>query len=899
MTNIGTVVIFTAYNLHQVADRYTYAYDFDTQTYQVTAVGSDSRDTLVGAGATEWLAHELIDVSSCDGTTLIRFEKQVDYPYFKVVKDFNSPSCNPDPNADDLEITSVLVTDSSGANAADGAVMVSCSTTATPAKVELFNFNYEIQGYVANPDATINGLLPGPYTLHAKDAAGFSLNQSFEISYVKVFDYAPKWRIEFTSRKRNNRQLTKRVDILQRGFTGQVTVVSEDDDTKYGTNPVQTNRTLEGGFTGSYMSQNCVVTIQNKHADQWEEIRTADDQKYLLRHYEYENENWSLDGQYYVTADLYSSGYFNPNGFTSITATNRIKDLGNADFSLLGVHDLITILNHCLLKTGLNQPIRCASNLYEINHLKGATDDPFKQSFIDCASYYDEESKPFSCLKVIQRILIPKHAFVCSHGGYFYIFRFDELENETINYREFDTVASFVSNGVIDDHIKDFTLANADGRWTSNVTVANAPNFRKVMITRSLNNRASLIAPFISKYLNDQNPTTGVKGLTGVLAGETGSWSLIEHEKDHFDLSFDFVDGQGGKAYIMQTGKIEYSREDSIELDIEFFLTPPRNSLGYNEPLYCILRWQLQVGQYYLQQDETWTNSPAVNERFISEYDKYSSFKVQAPMPDEEGRTDDYIFRLYDVDPRFSHIQTPTEQGMILAVRDVDATNLEYGHRLVAEANILWYYYELQDSIENENGVSIIKPTTGGANKRWKIQKIQTVLRGSKFYLREIFLQTKPLGKEREEQLLEETTINSNNTVDLSKEIFHFDVPKEINNSEQVVINYLRRADGTPTETWAENGEAYKRLDLVLALSYASVSVKGANRLNGSFWYNRPLRPFDLIREVTDHNRIYFPLRLTSDHGQLTHTGELLEIASDIVTEGPGEYNTDFNDDFA
>lgn len=116
---------------------------------------------------------------------------------------------------------------------------------------------------------------------------------------------------------------------------------------------------------------------------------------------------------YYPSDTLVWSGFVNPRQYSGdykpapntlyFQATDGLGLLKNEDFTLTGFNTELTILRHCIDKTGLSLGYAIAIELWEINHNKDYS--PLAQTYIDSVVFAG-----LNCYEVIEKIL--------GHGRY-------------------------------------------------------------------------------------------------------------------------------------------------------------------------------------------------------------------------------------------------------------------------------------------------------------------------------------------------------------------------------------------------------------------------------------------------------------------------------------------------
>jgi hypothetical protein len=272
----------------------------------------------------------------------------------------------------------------------------------------------------------------------------------------------------------------KRIDILQKGFSGSVTnlIGTDISDIKINYGNVdtsdKTNNILGGSITIGLMSD----TFQ-----EWlTEFESIDEQEFRIRLYDDPSGSNTLVFQGFVIPGVYTEPFETPAYASELTAVDGIGDLKTRTYTntqwnsidgwqigqkVTGQSSIKEILQFCLEKTGLEQPIRIATNVYASgtdspseadggNETGDANDDPLNQVFISNDSFIVDDV-PLDCYEVIRRVLrsLPEPCILSSYEGKWWIV---PIENTgTLTYREFAVDGTIYSNSTTNP-IVDFPI---------------------------------------------------------------------------------------------------------------------------------------------------------------------------------------------------------------------------------------------------------------------------------------------------------------------------------------------------------------------------------------------------------------------------------------------------------
>lgn len=207
----------------------------------------------------------------CEGTTLWQMSSSGNFPYCGKYGIANSPYCYIAPTCDLTFSNEYTTTDATGPETNDGSLTVSATTSYGVIKYGIGNFNYDTAGQTSG---TFNNLLPGVYTIYAKDEAGCQDTITIEIKVTEVYNV--RWRLEFKDQNMHD----VRVDILKRAYTGPIEEVCG------GETPVliQYNGDPNDIYKAVIPSE-CILQLMSDYQGKYEEIFTADDRKYRVNVY--------------------------------------------------------------------------------------------------------------------------------------------------------------------------------------------------------------------------------------------------------------------------------------------------------------------------------------------------------------------------------------------------------------------------------------------------------------------------------------------------------------------------------------------------------------------------------------------------------------------------------------
>lgn len=835
----------------------------------------------------------------CLGSNLQTFPFNETFPY--AYRDSNlDESCSG--VICDLIKGTIVIVSATGAGVEDGSITVTASSSN-----EVRFSTSESQSFIEMALATDNAdgsytytfanYPPGNYTIYTKDDQGCStLWSNIEIQINEgVSNYGVLQRWGYYGKE----GLEHRVDLLQKGYSGSVTERDLMDATPTLRKVRGENATrLETIFPGE-MDINVMSETDKEYL---ELIRTSTDKDLLVNFYIKPSTTYDLVFRGFVTTTLYSEPYQGGKYVSTLSANDRLGDLSKIDFSdssgnpVYGDVSVFEVLRLCLNKTGLDLGYRIAMNLYEASMASTAADDPLTQVYVDTDSYYND-GDPMSCYDVLQENLKSINCEVRSYGGYWYIIYKPE-KHTTYNYRQFDSEGNYESNSSISPQV-DLKASTETNRatllpWPSlqgddiykNINI-NSIRQLKLSVFNLFNSNTLIEAipknvynnnfQGWSKVLNGDNGSIGASNIKIVKLVEGGANQVIR-TVDNYRYLFNFADDQGGDAYVVASGSVEYSSVDTFTIFINAYF------LYYKEPYppFVNLKYSLKVGSYYYNASGDWTLTETLNAYFLSSYNKDVDIEINGQFRDgvTTNTTDTIELRVYDIDPYESNLSNTTKDNLFTAVDALDPDTYDEGTRLIGRVtgttpDTLIYFQVSADAAGN------IWEVVGS---RYVPSQETTVFYNS------IRLLTKP----NNQQISETETINisysDSNIVDLDYDVLHFDLNTDVNNSENLITNYFKLADGTPTSAW---GSSSKKIQRIHGEQISGWYSQMAYRITGEITTDLHLTPYNVFREIADGNRIYTPVSMEIDDKRMKARIEMVELYND-ETVTPSAFTSGF-----
>lgn len=816
----------------------------------------------------------------CDGAYLQEFPYPDTFPYAFRASSFDE-ACNA--NVCDLTKGTALVTPATGVSAADGTITVSATSSYT-IKYGLSNFDYNTEGQSSGSFT----VFPGSYTVYAKDANGCVVTWSVVVTFDNTSTYGV---LQYWTYYNKYDTLFK-VELLERGYSGS----STERDFLDGT-PVmrrvrgENNTRLDTIFPGEID----VFVKSETDKEYLELMKEGDDKKYLIKYYYDPGGGYELIFQGYVTSSQYTEPY-EPSVYTAtLHATDRLADLKYQDFSddsggaVYGDLKVLDIIRLCLNKTNLGFGYRVGMNLYETNHDATAADDPLDQTYINSDSFYND-NEPLDCYTVLEQVLKSINCKILSSRGFWYIIYKPE-EYTTYAYREFNSGGVYQSNTTLNPVVSFKQIDGSDRvTWlTGGKTLQLEPIYKKITVISNRKVRESIVAPFSERTRNGINYI----GWSKVLNGESGTFEpLIARDKRYggngYYFYFKFVDNQGGDSYVVATGDIEYKGIDTFTLKIPVFLSFLYNAFP-SYPPFARFKFRLKVGSKYYDGSQNWSSSETDFSIFLTGINQFNEIELTANFDTSVSTNTSTTFelRIYDIDIFENNLTAATIPDLYTAVGAISTSGYENGEWLVGKVSSVgtMLYWQV---ITNSSGVKVFD-----FKGIWNITLSQPDDNSFFPLYSSVILLTFPGGSEINET--EELSIKTdrNNVVNLDYEVDHFDLDTSINNTEQLIANYFKLSDGTPTSAW---GSSNKKIQRIIGEEISKWYNTAGYRIRGGVTTDTVLMPYNVFKEVSDDNRVYAPMSMEIDDKHMTANLELVELQSDS-TVTPSAFTSGFEQD--
>lgn len=363
---------------------------------------------------------------------------------------------------------------------------------------------------------------------------------------------------------------------------------------------------------------------------------------------------------------------------------------------------------------------------------------------------------------------------------------------------------------------------------------------------------------------------------------------------------FEFgVNASVGAKVVLTSESVPYTvgASDTLNFKFDYFIST------FLQFPWIFFDWSVKMGSWYLQDDGTWSSSNQYNRVYADQYAKWTTIDI-TPVPSSAySGTPIYVEFIFDGNASY-------DASSLAGFKALPTTSLSVGAKkkgleAVGGANFI-RWYELDAGTDTEVSPVVLRPNDydGSTNPVvWRLVGT-TQLVGSpinllnSISLDNVTLAFLPNAAEPKDEIKEELPINSRNTNILDIELYHSDVDDSFYNTEIITNNYFTLLDGTPTETWLDDGVT-QRLDKHLVDDYSLQYKTAIKRLNYSGLSDVIIDPLKSIIETMDSNKRYMVMALSHRHRDNAYDLELVEhkvSAFNEPTPSNGAFdNTEFS----
>lgn len=828
-------------------DTVTYAITIQIRTGSGTVIESPSLGPALYQGIN---GHSVVITPSpyyqfCEGTTLRKISLINTFPYATLAAFPNHNLCQIVPVCDLAFDSIATVTEATDPDSNDGSFTVSATSSNGEIRFSLTpNFDYDT---ASNTSGYFFNLLPGAYTVYAKDAADCYASKDIVIPVTTV--YNPKYVGIYDC---VHDGFKTKVEILERGFdeastevcfSGRPFKLSYKPRTKYTT------------FVPSY----CEIELLEETEDQFEEIFTQDERKYRIDYYKDLGSGWELKWTGYLVPQIYRQSIVRENkNYVILKASDQLANLEKEDFvddsgSIYeGELSQMEIICEIIKKTGLTINIRSADDIFDVG--MNESDDPLTQAFVDTRIFYGDDStgpgleEDDKCDVVLHKVIGCKSGLCLFQAlGFWWITRSENAVG-TFDWKEFDLTATEVDSGTYSPLMNRVSnLVDNGVKW---INTSQQKTFDQNFGTFSIVHILGLDDNFIDEgrfeaadVIELGNGDKGFKNwnVNLIQGGIKHGLEYVDNDESRGAFFADFSnvnDDQAENSLYCIEIPIEsntYANANLLKVKFQYLGLPI-----YTGTPFIRLGWQVRItdgfGDYlYLQPNGGWHADYEKNDIYIENFGKFEDYELTAALPNQADLQGtiriafffhNHIRRDYDSIADLKALLVDDDEHTVLPgkrflvwVEDIDLIG-GYTH-----------FYELQFSDEAESLPDVVRPAdfdeftnplvwrsigkvyigpNAGLTKKILIDNVQIG------YVP--FDPITSLNFDPPEEAKYERVENKFNKLPYEEEVFLGDLP-DIENAKNIYRGYLRLSDGTPTSLWHRLGIDEEKLLIDIALT--------------------------------------------------------------------------------
>jgi hypothetical protein len=782
----------------------------------------------------------------CEETTLRKISLINSFPYATLAAFPNHNLCQIVPVCD-LEIESLYtVVPTTDPDSNDGSIQVSATSSNGTIRYSLTpSFDYDSS---FNESGLFNNLLPGTYTIYAKDPVGCYDSITIEVPVTVV--YGVKFTGEYDDQDGN----TTRINILERGYEGASTEICFSGDYPFTLDYPE--RTKYKAVQPSY----CSIRLLEESENQFQEVITQDERKYRIDYSKDFGSGWELKWTGYVVPQVYSSPFVRSNNnYVTIKATDQLANLENEPFldesgnKYKGEISQMSIICEILKKTGLTINIRSADDIFDIG--MDENEDPLTQGFVDTRIFYgpadlatEREEDNDTCDVVLNKVINCKSGLCLFQSlGVWWLTRSENAVGD-FDWKEFDLTGTQVATGSYSPLKQIVSTSEAVGlKWTERTQLRTFdPNYGKFLLVHDL----SLDDNFIDEGRFEADDVIDLGN--GDKAFKNWNTNIIQAGIRH---GLEYVDNQDSKGafFVDFTNVFDDQAENSaycIEIPIESSTYSNANLLKvrfqyaafpvFTGIPWLRLAWQVRItdgfgDHLYLQSNGGWSANYDKNDIYIDDYGKFQEYELTAAMPNQADLQGTVRISF------FFHNHIGRDYGSIADLKNLLVDEDEHTV-LPGKRFLVWvdnpdliggytHFYELQYSDADESLPDTVRPDdfdestnplvwqskgkvyigpNAGLTKKILIDNVQIS------YVP--FDPITSLNFDPPNEAKYEDVVNKFNKLKFEETMYLGDLP-DIENAKNLYRGFLRLEDGTPTTLWHRLGIDEEKLLLSIALT--------------------------------------------------------------------------------
>ena len=946
----GTASTIDRYEVYFDADLLDSGSEFTVDKNGVNLVEGSADDLFPEDFSFLYWTNLGVELFSADEALIYYFTKIPQWPYFEQQSRTNQSAEFGDIN--DMVVTAKVKQAATDLETTDGQLTFKVYGTNNPFTLRVSGRSFAVStslgafnGYTV--DVT-TGLGAGDHQWQVDDSKGF---QRVGIITIPTADengetsYGLHYYFDFIHKSNEYR-----VELHERGYSGSTSQIDYA-----GKSPIVINTNGQGLLLHEIFlfETSATFSLVSETFGEWRAIAQSDDEKYLLKIF---NDNTgtaaNMMWQGFVTPQSYNEDYTQAPYITRLTAHDRTADLKNYEFTqkatiyvgegeyewlpsltqtkeyetlnqpIKGYFSELEIIDFCLSKLNLNQKYRVAINLFEDDHDSASTDTPLEQTYIDTRCYYTD-GRAMNCSEILQAVLTKYKAHVLNWGGYWYIISKKDLESATVNYVQYSTALAQDDTGSWSPRITWGQTSESNYyRYKGPQNLGYTPIYKNINVITEYNN-----ANGKNGFAGD--PTDQFWDGWSFFVGNTASGqaqSFFTSRQELRNNKREWTTGIGREnsySYWQLSGEMEGSVKDKVYLkftirpDIELVTDIDDPDIRLRSP-YFPLKWQLKVGDYYLDSSGNWGLTEVINERFIESLGQDVILEIEEFLPDNDDFSNTYNLRIYSgsifeatVLSDGTLMSSTSKSGLRTLIKaiDTDSDAVEGGTRIIGRVqpdgilgNAQLYYYEMAE-VEDADALSgfvtdmesmmwALKPDDFNDPNNLKMW----IQRGAWSFnygpydtdnlngaytattLKDVEFRVLPKGEEAPEEEILTLAANLNNKIDLDVKLFHYDLSGQVTGDQLIYNNYTRLSDNTQTGQW---GDDDKKIQQLIGEYLVEKYGIARQKISGNFYSDIVVTPLNVLYNDGDDNTILFLNGITMDYGQADYSGEAQEIDSD------------------
>lgn len=777
-------------------------------------------------------------------------------------------------------------------------------------------------------ELNFTGLLPGAYTIYAKDAAGCQDSLNFVVSVTEI--YGIRYRHEFKDYPLMSGRW-HRIDIEERSYIGEIEAVCAGDK------PIVVNYMGDANDPSlPLVPSNADVQLLSEINEQFAPIFLSDDRKYRVKYYTDTSKIFSSPTLFWtgwVVPEFYSEPYLAPEYVVTVTVSDQLGELQNQKFrdeagnKFRGEMPIIKILAAIFKLTDLDLPMRCGINVWA--DIMDQEHDPLRQAYLDMRIFED-----MTCAEVLESIATSFRGQICQSQGYWWFYRLSDAVG-TFEYREFDKDGEETDSGMLVS-IKELgppkDYETIGGVFSNRRQVLSfMRNYGQMTISNDLAKDGNLIDEGRFEYDDIEVEESGNIGFKrwSVTIGQPGVTYGFEEVENGDSKGALFIDYSStvNSATAYQNDTIVYS--EPLPFDIHTggkirFMFDYSVSRKYTVP-YTRVAWALKYisgtggASWWVGRSGagTWTifNHEIKNDIYVTSFDDFQTFDLLLDLPTIFAPTSVQIF-LYCHDHRGRDFHNVTE----LKAFDLSGEEIGIKKMVSNDPQPETYLYKSEYSYDAESIPDVVRPddyNSGDANHRilWRKEETigplpESVGLVSRVRFDNVVLASYPTEPANAvvidpPQTLEYTetidpAIKSNLNVDaLIGDMLRIDPETDHYKNERYIYrSYIRTQDGTPTKFWHRQDVNEEKYLLRITLEdYIGQFSTPQRKLSGTIVSSQVINFVNSIRDNVNGKR-YRPMTFSFDAINAEYTVDMVAVNGGPDGEPPvilGAYDHNFS----